>query len=136
VVHLVADNIYLDLRFDNWAPGQDSGYSYQRAEPPAMPTTTGDYNENGVVDAADYVLWRKTLDQTVATPGDGADGDLSGIIDAGDYAFWRARFGNIIGGPGLGADVIAAVPEPGSAFLWLYGLIGLPWCRARTRHIN
>jgi hypothetical protein len=62
----------------------------------------GDYNNNGVVDAADYPVWRKTLAQFVVNPGDGADGDESGQIDPGDYDFWRARFnlvtkgGNII----------------------------------------
>ncbi len=53
----------------------------------------GDYNNNGFVDAADYVVWRKTLGQGVLNPGDGADGDESLTIDDGDYDFWRARFG-------------------------------------------
>jgi hypothetical protein len=53
----------------------------------------GDYNNNGVVDAADYPIWRKTLGQFVVNPGDGADGDQSGTIDQGDYDYWRARFG-------------------------------------------
>ena len=53
----------------------------------------GDYNNNGFVDAADYVVWRKTLGEGVLNPGDGADGDESLTIDQGDYDFWRARFG-------------------------------------------
>ena len=53
----------------------------------------GDYNNNGIVDAADYTVWRDTLGQEVINPGDGADGDQSGTIDAGDYDFWKARFG-------------------------------------------
>jgi hypothetical protein len=45
---------------------------------------TGDFNNNGVVDAADYVLWRDggTL-QNDPTPG----------VQAADYAVWRANFG-------------------------------------------
>ncbi|MCI0334828.1 MAG: hypothetical protein L0228_16565 [Planctomycetes bacterium] len=58
----------------------------------------GDYNNNGFVDAADYVIWRKTLGQSVLNPGDGADGDESEIIDQGDYDFWRARFGLVTKG--------------------------------------
>ena len=58
----------------------------------------GDYNNNGIVDAADYVVWRKTLGQEVLNAGDGADGDESGFIDQGDYDFWRARFGLITKG--------------------------------------
>src|SRR6185436_16897714 len=40
---------------------------------------TGDYNGNGVVDTADYVVWRDTVGQTV-TPNSGADGDGDGTI--------------------------------------------------------
>jgi hypothetical protein len=78
----------------------------------STPTTTGDYNGNGIVDAADYVRWRDTLNQTVSTPGDGADGDQSGTIDAGDYTFWRGRFGNVVSGIGQGSSATRAVPEP------------------------
>jgi len=73
--------------------------------PPAIP---GDYNGNGTVDAADYVLWRKggPLQNEVDTPG---------TVNAADYTAWRARFGNTSGsGSGLQN---AAVPEPGSLFL-------------------
>ena len=52
----------------------------------STPTPTGDYNGNHVVDAADYVLWRNTLNQTV-TAGSGADGNADGTINAADYDF-------------------------------------------------
>lgn len=58
----------------------------------------GDYNNNGVVDAADYTNWRDTLGQPVLNSGDGADGDESGAIDDGDYVFWKAHFGNVTKG--------------------------------------
>jgi hypothetical protein len=63
----------------------------------------GDYNNNGVVDAADYVLWRNggPLQNEGETPGS---------ITAEDYTFWRSRFGAT---PGGGAAATAAVPEPG-----------------------
>ena len=47
----------------------------------------GDYNHNGVVDGADYVIWRKTDGQTGVTPGSGADGNGDGNINSGDYDF-------------------------------------------------
>jgi hypothetical protein len=74
----------------------------------------GDYNGNGVVDAADYVYWRDTLEQTVAA-GTGADGSGNGTIGPEDYTFWRERFGNT-SGSGAGA----AVPEPNCL---TYGLV-------------
>lgn len=118
VVYLVSDNIYLDLKFTNWTAGVGGGYSYMRAEPPTTPIPTGDYNHNGVVDAADYVVWRDTLTQTVSPAGSGADGDSSGTIDAGDFNFWRINFSNPAGS-GLGA---ANVPEPITLALFPLGL--------------
>ena len=54
-------------------------------------TLAADYNGNGVVDAADYVLWRDSMSQTGA--GRPADGNGNNQIDAGDYDVWRAHFG-------------------------------------------
>jgi hypothetical protein len=76
--------------------------------------TSGDYNGNGVVDAADYVIWRDTLGQAVS-PGAGSDGDGDGVVDVGDYTFWRTRFGSAVGS-GLEMTV---VPEPSAAALML-----------------
>jgi hypothetical protein len=72
----------------------------------------GDYNDNGTVDAADYVLWRDggALANEVADPG---------TISQADYEEWRARFGNTSAG-GAGAS-LAAVPEPASLLLLLLG---------------
>ncbi|MEX2308755.1 MAG: lysyl oxidase family protein [Pirellulales bacterium] len=53
----------------------------------------GDYNSDGSVDAADYVIWRKTLNSNV-TPHTGADGDGDGAVDQDDYGVWTANFGD------------------------------------------
>jgi len=76
---------------------------------------SADYNNNGRVDAADYVMWRKTLGNTV-TPGSGADGFVDGTINDLDYFWWRSHFGLTDGAaPGLGSELSAgAVPEPAS----------------------
>jgi hypothetical protein len=98
------------------------------------PTPTGDYSGNGVVDAADYVYWRDSIDQSVGTPGAGADGDESGTIDAGDYTFWRNRFGNTVGGSGQGAG--GSVPEPSILLVLITSLLlcGTPARLRRFRH--
>jgi hypothetical protein len=96
----------------------------------SAPSPTGDYNGNHTVDAADYVVWRKTLNGTVSPNGSGADGDSSGMIGPGDYTYWRARFGNAA--PGSGSLVGGSVPEPATITLqlgWLFALTG----RARKR---
>ena len=79
----------------------------------------GDFNRNGVVDGADYVVWRKTQGQTVCYFS-AADGDGSGVVDSSDYAVWRANFGAPAGG---GASLAGAVPEPAAAWLLLAGIV-------------
>ena len=70
---------------------------------PAPPGVPGDYNGNGVVDGADYVLWRNggPLQNEV---------DTTGTVNAADYSAWRARFGNTAGS---GSVLASTVPEPG-----------------------
>ena len=78
---------------------------------------TGDYNGNGVVDAADYVVWRKSLNQQGS--GLAADSNGDGIVNTADYNFWRSRVGNVIvSTSGLGTST--AIPEPTSAALLLF----------------
>ncbi len=78
----------------------------------------GDYNGDNRVDAADYTVWRDTLDDQVNI-GEGADGNLNGIIDQGDYEVWQAYFG-ATNAAGLSAGV--TVPEPGSSWLLLVAI--------------
>jgi hypothetical protein len=58
----------------------------------------GDYNQDGAVDGADYVTWRKT------------DGGQA------SYNNWRKNFGNNIGSGGA-AEADSPVPEPAAALL-------------------
>jgi autotransporter-associated beta strand protein len=77
----------------------------------------GDYNASGIVDAADYVVWRRA----VGTSGAGlaADGNGDFNVDQHDYALWRMNFG-----ASLSAESarLATVPEPSSRFLLLAAL--------------
>lgn len=67
---------------------------------------SGDYNGDLAVNAADYVLWRKTLNATV-TSYSGADGNGTGTIDPGDFQVWQANFGRT-SASGTGQDDSAA----------------------------
>lgn len=82
----------------------------------ALVPPTGDYNKNNTVDAADYAIWRKTVNNSISPAGLGADGDASGAVGAADYTFWRARYGNPAGS---GTLVDGAIPEPLGGMLLL-----------------
>ena len=56
-----------------------------------IPKVLGDYNNNGIVDAADYTVWRDHLGQTFTLPN--RDSGNSGPINQNDYTFWKTRFG-------------------------------------------
>ncbi len=72
---------------------------------------TADYNRNGVIDAADYTVWRDTLGATVS-PGTGADGSRNGVIDQADYTFWVAAWPT--NPPAV--PLSAAIPEASAFF--------------------
>jgi hypothetical protein len=89
---------------------------YSLAPGPVLP---GDYNLNGIVDAADYTVWRDSLGQMVEF-FDGADGNGDGEINAEDYALWKSNYGQTAPmGSGSAATATATVPEPASAVLAL-----------------
>ncbi len=52
---------------------------------PPAPSLPGDYNNDGTVDAADYVVWRDTLGSTTDLR---ADGNPNLVIDANDRRVW------------------------------------------------
>lgn len=82
---------------------------------PLPPAFFGDYNNDGVVDAADQVVWRKTLGTSVA-PYSGADGDGDGMIDQDDYGVWQRNFGESLP-PGSGGGAVAESKVESQAFV-------------------
>jgi hypothetical protein len=92
----------------------------------------GDYNLNGIVDAADYVVWLKT--QGATGFGLAADGDGDNQVDADDYNVWEMNFGNTVGnGAGAISSPDAAVPEPATLILACFAVFCAAAPRAR-RH--
>jgi Low-density lipoprotein receptor repeat class B/PEP-CTERM motif len=73
-----------------------------------VPTLPGDYNQNGTVDAADYVMWRKNPDAF--------GGDPAG------YDTWRAQFGQTAGS-GAEFNPNVAVPEPSTLLMLVAGIL-------------
>ena len=91
-------------------------------------TLRGDYNGNGIVDAGDFAVWRKSLNQNVPN-GTGADGDGNGIVQQADYLLWRANFGTMSAAAASTAG--APVPETTSSLhLIAWAIVALsrrPW---------
>ena len=87
--------------FSNRAPLNYTGIETGPTIDPG-PALLGSYNNDPEVDAADYVLWRKTLGQFVGMYR-GADGSGNGVIDQDDFDVWRAHFGETVLGSGSGA---------------------------------
>jgi len=85
----------------------------------------GDYNGNGVVDMADYVLWRN---------GGPLQNEVNsiGTVDASDYTAWRANFGETSSGSGAAVSA-NSVPEPLTLGLFAAGSVGLGLLRRVRR---
>jgi hypothetical protein len=90
----------------------------------------GDYNSDGVVNAADYVIWRKNVGQ----PSQTLPNDTTGVL-IGDAQFnlWRSNFGSTTAVPGSGSiSNGSTVPESSSICLLLLGLVMATVNRAFT----
>ncbi len=66
----------------------------------------GDYNADGIVNLADYTVWRDNLGAPDDTPLGG--NGTGGTVGQADYALWKANFG----ASAASASASAAVPEP------------------------
>jgi hypothetical protein len=103
-------SIWSDFSYiQDWRPWNE-GWIYSR---PSLVTfegsvgpLPGDFNGDNVVDAADYVVWRKNFrgDQTM-------------------YNAWRSNFGKTAGS-GANTAGSSAVPEPRSILVLLVGVVG------------
>lgn len=80
------------------------------------PTAQGDYNDDGVVNLADYTVWRDNLGSTTNLDANGHDaGDSAGVVDTADYAFWRLNFGNAVLPPAAASVSLASASAESTA---------------------
>ncbi|MEN1678795.1 MAG: hypothetical protein AAGJ46_04340 [Planctomycetota bacterium] len=83
----------------------------------------GDFNDDGLVDAADYTVWRDNLGSSSDALNGNGTGDPSGLVVIADYLLWRSQFGASAGA----SQLPASVPEPGALAIacCLAGLLGI-----------
>jgi hypothetical protein len=89
----------------------------------------GDYNDDGIVNLADYTVWRDNLG---AAAGTLVNDPNTGAIGTAQYSTWKANFGATL--PPSGWLANSTVPEPSTSVLFtLFALATACRCR-RARH--
>jgi hypothetical protein len=83
----------------------------------------GDFNNDGLVDAADYVAWRKGLGAEMRLPGD----TTPGAVTSADFQVWRSNYGAAMP---ASASAKSVVPEPTA---WQIAILGGFALRRRIR---
>jgi hypothetical protein len=78
-----------------------------------IPVANGDFDDNGVVDGADFLLWQRNF----GVSGQG-DGNNDGVVDGADLQIWTAQFGS-----SAAAGAAGVVPEPAAATLLAIALL-------------
>lgn len=79
------------------------------------PLLPGDYNDDGVVDLADYTVWRDQLGAAFTLPNETA---TDGFVTLEDYEVWKSGFG----APFDRTVVAHAVPESTTGWMLIAGM--------------
>jgi hypothetical protein len=137
IEQLASSGTHLGLAMIGDANGNQAGFE-NVFTPPTLTLEfsfglAGDYNDDGVVDAADYTRWRDNLGAPAGTLPNDVDG---GVIGAAQYNTWKAEFGSASGGAS-GVAAVAPVPEPASHWLLLSAVVaGRRTVRIRSRYVG
>ncbi|TWT32230.1 hypothetical protein KOR34_39920 [Posidoniimonas corsicana] len=110
---VLSDGTQYELTLDPSTPPSGDWVADGAAVRLTLAGLSGDYNADGVVDAADYTAWR----DAVGSQGAGlpTDGDMNGAVDQDDYLVWRNNYGASLAE--LLSGAAAPVPEPAAAAL-------------------
>ncbi|WP_425395565.1 beta strand repeat-containing protein [Aeoliella sp.] len=94
----------------------------------------GDFNGDGIVNIADYTVWRNNLgaDETVLPAGTASG---NGVVDEADYTLWKDNFGMTAAALSNIASASANVPEP-TSFVLIAGLVAGGFFALRRRGIG
>jgi hypothetical protein len=90
---------------------------------------TGDYNDDGLVNAADYIVWRNHFGDTFSLINEDPTAS-PGIVTVEDYDVWAANFQNP---PPLDTALGSPVPEPATATLLFVIVLAGAWSGSRQK---
>jgi hypothetical protein len=115
----MAVNASIELRFVSTAAGSAQLIELNPQGSGVAPINYGDYNNDGIVDAADYAAYRKYLNDFQTDTTNIILNDFSpGWVMDEDYPVWRNAFGTTSAG-GANSSV---VPEPACCVLGVFGM--------------
>lgn len=77
-----------------------------------LPQTQGDFDGDGDVDGADFVVWQTNFPTTTGAASGQGDADGDSDVDGADFAIWQASFPSGASSPGT-----SPVPEPPAVLL-------------------
>lgn len=110
----------------NYGTGTNSQITLSKA----ASGVNGDFNNDGTVDAGDYITWRKNDGTNNALINDNG---LGTPVGAAQYTLWRNNFGKPPGSGSGGLIDGGGVPEPAGLLLALFGVVGICTHGARQR---
>ncbi|MBA3485435.1 MAG: BNR-4 repeat-containing protein [Pirellulales bacterium] len=90
---------------------------------------TADFDDDGDVDGADFLIWQRGVGLTGQTDFAGGDANHDGDSDGDDLEVWREQFGS---GPGAEAAAVST-PEPTS---WIMAAVALGAVACRRTQIK
>lgn len=102
----------------NW----DYGLAWRMST--AFNSPNADFNGDGIVDGADFMVWQRNSSKLVNASNADGDADGDGDVDADDLSILNSLYGTSVAPP-MSASVVAAVPEPASVALAVAGIAAL-----------
>ena len=105
------------------------GFELEVVPAGSSPNVAGDFNGDGNVDGADFVVWQTNFPSLSGKTRASGDGNGDGAVDGADFVLWQTNF------PTTASGSAVAVPEPAAA-------VGLVWiavvaaCAAMRRHAD
>ena len=118
---------WVGIRIDNEAEatGAVVGYGYETVPGAGILagdtgpfTANADFNDDGEVDGADFLIWQRQVNTSV-TAGTGGDGTGDGQVTQADLDLWKGEYGSA-----TAASIGAAAPVPEPSSLLMSGLAG------------
>jgi hypothetical protein len=89
----------------------------------STPSVDADFDGDGDVDGADFLIWQRGVGLTGQTNNDNGDADGNGTVDGADLDAWQMAFA-------MATPAAGAVPEPAS---WMAALVAAGALSLRNR---